>query len=127
MSAITLRGHLLADARSYTQADGTAWITLRILSADQTALARWRIGQGYAAQYAAEQGARALGVGTAVTVHAAAWDIDAAGELRLYGIDSVEQRVTVWVTRQIEHTEPVLPEQRRSRPATAGIPRMEIA
>lgn len=93
MSTLHLTGTLTADAKMSTGTDGSAWLLLDI---GQSALmvqaqARWHLGQGYAAQYAAGNAARRYRRGAVVCVHADAYDIiySPAPHLVLLGVRHV--------------------------------------
>lgn len=93
MSTLHLTGTLTADARLTTGTDGSAWLLLDI---GQSALltqaqARWHMGKGFAAQYAAGNAARRYRRGCGVCVHADAYDIALSPEphLVLLGIRHV--------------------------------------
>lgn len=95
MAAIRLTGSLLANARTATGADGSAWLVVHIGQGGSSlaAEARHRMGSGAAAQYAAANAAHHLHAGSRVTVHARGWDVlrGAVPHLMLIGVEMIER------------------------------------
>jgi len=92
MSTMRLTGTLLRDARSFVTSDGAAILEVTVSQPSMccAALARKRVGSGFAAQFAARNTANHLRAGARVTVHAAGFEID-RDQLVLVGVDHIEQ------------------------------------
>lgn len=92
MSEIRVEGQLVRQARRAMEPNGTAWLLLEVApAADGTeAHARWRMGQGEAAQHACSRAASRMKPGTQVRIKAAGWRIKAR-RLELTDVSDVTQ------------------------------------
>lgn len=95
MAEIRLDGHLAKRARcSVDPADGTAWLVLEVSQGARSvcAAARWRMGQGLAAQHACSRAAARMAKGTRVSIRAGGWELDRKAEqLVLVAVKDVTQ------------------------------------
>ena len=88
MSAVTVRATLGADPFVSLAGDGTAHLQLQVrLDGCRTGVLASVRYSCAGAHHIARNDARRMRRGDAITLHAAAFDIDADGRLRLFGVD----------------------------------------
>jgi hypothetical protein len=93
MSAIRITGMVARPGRHFCMPDGTALLEVVLTqgAGSVDVVGRLRVGQGHAAQYAAQRAARHIRPRMRVTVHAAGFEIDhRSGHLVLQGVDHIE-------------------------------------